>query len=84
MEPVEIDESDYPRSIMDLKLDADRYFVIAITISMVAAMTVIALFIVGMQKSELEEEAVKRGYAEWYSDAPGGQPDSWRWKGESE
>ncbi len=27
-----------------------------------------------------KQEAVIRGYAEWYSETPGHIPDEWRWK----
>lgn len=29
---------------------------------------------------QLEFEAVMRGYAEWYSEKEGQQPNKWRWK----
>jgi len=51
----------------------------------VAAILIVAMLGLTGTKTEqrvkqLEFEAVMRGYAEWYSEKEGQQPNKWRWK----
>lgn len=56
-------------------------------LGLIASLFMLNLALVAMRdfdQRKIIQQAVERGYAEWYSEKPGGRKDAWRWKEKGE